>query len=188
MRGLATFLSLVFIVGGCRPTIPDATPSLPPASNPPGVDSGADRARIVVAHNNLRRKAGLEPLELSPLLSSAAQDHAEWMAETGRLTHSGPDGVAFVDRIKRTGYNMRTGGENIAYGQADIQTVMNQWAKSPGHRSNILGDRFCHVGAAVVVDAAGRNYWCVVLAEPWGISGDQSLPVASFLPSPLEDE
>jgi uncharacterized protein YkwD len=52
-------------------------------------------------------------------------------------------------------------GENIAYGQADVDSVMRTWLASPGHRRNILHGGYGCIGVGVAAAKDGRLYWCV---------------------------
>ena len=56
-------------------------------------------------------------------------------------------------------------GENVAYGQATVESVMRSWMNSPHHRENILGD-FSEIGAARVLDEKERPYWSVSFGTP----------------------
>src|SRR5881394_1396591 len=52
---------------------------------------------MLVRNNNLRRRVGLRPHRMSPALTKAAQDHANYMARTGQFSHYanlGPQGRA----------------------------------------------------------------------------------------------
>ena len=49
-------------------------------------------------------------------------------------------------------------GENIAYGQTTSEDVMNAWMNSAGHRANILGEKYTHIGIGVY-ESGGVIYW-----------------------------
>ncbi len=51
-------------------------------------------------------------------------------------------------------------GENIAFGYATAQDVMNGWMNSPGHRTNILSTYTTEIGIGVVANAQGYLFWC----------------------------
>lgn len=50
------------------------------------------------------------------------------------------------------------GGENIAYGQRSPQEVVTAWMNSPGHRANILSNKFNKLGVGVH-EVNGTIYW-----------------------------
>ena len=71
-------------------------------------------------------------------------------------------------------------GENIAYGYASAQSVMNGWLTSPGHRANIERASYNAIGVGVVRDSGGRLWWTQNFGS--GIDGGDSPP-----PSPPPD-
>ena len=89
-----------------------------------------------------RLAAGLNALTLSNQLNQAAQAHAEDMATHDYFSHTGLNGSSPGERISATGYVWRTYGENIAYGYASAESVMQGWMNSDGHRGNIKGRPF----------------------------------------------
>lgn len=119
---------------------------------------------LIAAHNEYRKQKGEEPLLEDERLTAAAEGHANWMAEHHKMSHSqGWFGKGMGTRIHEAGFPGSRIGENIAWGQKDVETVMNVWIRSAGHRRNILGG-YDRIGVARVGD-----YWCVdfgKLGEP----------------------
>ena len=116
--------------------------------------------------NAERRANGLQPLQENPLLSRAAEKHAEDMWKQRYFGHTTPDGKTYVDRIESAGYlTPYTGacdcsipcscepyyalGENIAKGQMTIEQVFADWMDSPSHRRNILQPEFTEIGVGL---------------------------------------
>ncbi len=122
-------------------------------------------SELLAAHNAERKKEGLEPLQLSEKLTRAALLHAKDMAEHHKLDHTGTDKSTVVERVKRQDYPYILVGENIAFGQKDVDEVMTTWMESPGHRANILA-KFTEMGGALVKDDGDVNYWCVDFGTP----------------------
>ena len=87
-------------------------------------------------NNAMRAVKGLPAQTLSPELTKASQDHANYMARTGRLTHYSNGGPA--GRCKRYGYK-GSAAENIAMGQKSIREVFRDWKRSRGHYRNMMG-------------------------------------------------
>jgi uncharacterized protein YkwD len=56
---------------------------------------------------------GLSPLTFSSSLYTAAREHAEDMLARGYFSHDSLDGRTYVDRIRKTGYNLLNAGEYI---------------------------------------------------------------------------
>ena len=98
--------------------------------------------------NNERRKAGLKPLRLHSRLNAAAQAHSNDMAKNNFFSHVGSDGSRFDQRIRRYGYNLRGGAENITAGPSSPEKAESKLMYSPGHRKNILNGRHRDMGIA----------------------------------------
>src|SRR5262245_37491216 len=80
-------------------------------------------------NNNIRRRVGLLPHRMSPALTQAAQDHANYMARTGQFSHytnNGPQG-----RASKYGFH---GGvrENIAM-SGGVDHAFGMWQASGAH-------------------------------------------------------
>ena len=78
------------------------------------------------------------------MLANKKLDHYE-----GQLT--------WFDRARSEGFPGSYVGEIIAHGQRTPEEAVADWMSSPGHRSEILGNRSQWFGAG----RAG-TYWCVV--------------------------
>src|SRR5688572_30621263 len=81
---------------------------------------------LVNAVNALRTSYGLAPYSISPILMFTAQSHAEFMASTGDVSHTGSGGSNLKDRLLAAGYplagDLSLGGfasENITSGNED---------------------------------------------------------------------
>ena len=122
-------------------------------------------AAVVEAHNRERKEAGLPPVKANAKLQAAAQAHARDMAEHEKMDHKGSDGSTPFRRIERQGYRYRRAGENIAYGQPDVEGVMKVWMNSPPHKKNILGG-FSQIGVGYATAEDGTPYWCVTFGFP----------------------
>lgn len=107
--------------------------------------------------NTFRRQHKLPPLSVSAQLSGAAYSHAHDLARRGRLDHANfrrrMDGIA------------STAAENVAYGCEDAPCAFRMWAKSAGHRRNMLMKGITHYGLASATGANGRKYWVLELGN-----------------------
>ena len=64
--------------------------------------------------------------------------------------HINPQGVGPGDVAKQAGYDFISEGENLALGNfSDDQDLLTAWMNSPGHRANILNNKYQEIGAAV---------------------------------------
>lgn len=102
----------------------------------------------------------VEPLEWDNELERAAKAHSIDMNAEGYFSHTSLDGSSFADRIKGTDYEGSPGGENIAMGYSDEDSVISGWLNSAGHCRNIMNGSFSHM-------AVGRSgsYWTQVFGR-----------------------
>jgi uncharacterized protein YkwD len=128
--------------------------------------------QVVYLVNSERAKAGCSALIVSPQLSAAAQGHSEDMALNDFFSHTSKDGRSPWDRIRDTGYEFRSAGENIAAGYSTAASAVNGWMNSSGHRANILNCGFQETGVGYYYLASDtgsvnyRSYWTQVFATP----------------------
>ncbi len=106
------------------------------------------------------------PLSLNSMLEKAAQKHSEDMQTVSKMSHDTKEGAIHYqkgmevwDRVTQEGYNWKTVGENVAFGFANAENVMNAWLNSEGHCKNIMNPNFKELG----VGKAG-SYWTQVFA------------------------
>ncbi len=121
--------------------------------------------RLLELHNQRRSEQKLPPLSIAEKLNEAARIQAQYMVESGNLTHQGPNGSNAADRVRRLKYPFQNIGENVAFGQETAENAMQSWMESNEHRENILG-HYEEMGAARLKDEEGRAYWCVVFGTP----------------------
>uniref|UniRef100_H3GX02 SCP domain-containing protein n=2 Tax=Phytophthora ramorum TaxID=164328 RepID=H3GX02_PHYRM len=110
--------------------------------------------------NQARAAEGLPALCTNKKLQNAAQEHSDDQAANNYLDHEGTDGTNIEDRVAQAGYDWTSVAENIAAGQPNVDSVMNTWMNSPGHRENILGD-YTNFGVAYAYNADSKfqHYW-----------------------------
>ncbi|MDD9726217.1 CAP domain-containing protein [Roseovarius sp. SK2] len=111
--------------------------------------------------NAFRANEGRAPLEVSGTLTRAAASHAADMARKGYFSHAGADGSSIADRARRAGYGFCFIAENIAKGQSGLDSVLTGWARSPGHRKNMLASE---AESVALVEAPGR-IWVMMLGR-----------------------
>ncbi|MYZ07519.1 CAP domain-containing protein [Streptomyces sp. SID2999] len=136
---------------------PVQTTTSPGTGTPqPAATASGDVARVVELVNAERAKVGCSPVELNSTLSKAAQDHSADMAAHNTMSHTGSDGSDPGSRITAAGYQWSAYGENVAYGYATPEQVMDGWMNSPGHRENILNCSYKEIGVGL---AQPGDYW-----------------------------
>src|SRR3989338_7343541 len=107
----------------------------------------------IVAQTNIQRynNGTLLPLITNSKLDQAALAKANDMFEKQYFEHVSPTGTGPGDFAKKYGYDYILEGENLILGNfKDEADVVQHWMDSPGHRANILNDRFVDIGVAVV--------------------------------------
>lgn len=117
--------------------------------------------------NRDRQLNGLPPLVEDPLLSQAAQNHAEDMLRRNYFAHVTPEGKTPTDRLAQVG-GKGSAGENIAQQTDNMGVQLNYgllerfqkgWMYSPGHRQNLLKPDYTCFGYSIVVDTlSGQAY------------------------------
>lgn len=131
----------------------DDEPSGPPADD--GSDAGL-AATSVAYVNDRRNEAGLGTLAGDPELTAMADRWARQMLAEQDLHHN-PN----LGSEKPAGYG--TVGENIAYSSTPTN-IDDMWWDSDGHRANILGSSYTHIGVAFVEDDRGTTWAVQVFA------------------------
>lgn len=136
----------------------------PPPPKPALVQVAGVQGGAVDSVNGHRAAAGLTPLVIDSRLTSAAQSHANDMANRRVMTHTGSNGSNAGQRIAVYGYGARMWAENVAAGQATAADAVNAWMKSSGHRANILNNQLVNIGVAAATGSNGVTYWTMVFA------------------------
>lgn len=120
------------------------------------------KGKIVAETNRQRFDNGmLPPLVENSKLSAAALAKANDMFESQYFDHISPSGVGPGDLVKNHGYEYIVAGENLILGNfKDEKEVVQLWMDSPGHRANILNERFTEIGVAIVKGTyKGQTVW-----------------------------
>jgi uncharacterized protein YkwD len=118
-------------------------------------------SQVVTMTNQQRNAAGCGGLDVDQDLIVASERQSWYMARTRNFSHLGWGGSTFVARARVAGY-LRPAGENIAWGYATAQEVMDAWMASPGHRANILNCATKSIGTGVTYAADGTPYYTQV--------------------------
>lgn len=111
--------------------------------------------QILDLANQHRKSVGKEVLVRSTEADKVASFHTNYMIEQGFISHDN-----FYKRMEelRELVNAKAVGENVAFGYASGESVMEGWLDSPGHKANIEGD-FTHVGISAIKDENGTYYY-----------------------------
>jgi hypothetical protein len=127
--------------------------------------------------NEARNAQNIHSLTLNSLLTMAARQHSNDMAQSNFLNHTGSDGSSADQRITQVGYLRSASAENILYRyDLNVQETLNQWMNSPGHKTNMMNDVYCDIGLAYA-QSGDRYYWTITLGVKQGQNcRDVSLP------------
>jgi uncharacterized protein YkwD len=104
--------------------------------------------RLLELTNIERKRNGLGPLQIEPMLTAAARAHAAAMASKRQLSHQLPGEAALGQRVASPGLHLTTAGENVAL-DVDIDQAHDGLMHSPLHRANILKADYNIVGFGV---------------------------------------
>ncbi len=154
-----------------------------------GVSVNISVQQLVNLTNQDRIAAGLKPLNLNSLLTTAAENKAQNMFAEDYWAHYAPDGKSPWDFIKAAGYNYVYAGENLARGFTTSSDVVNAWMASPDHRANMLSNNYTDVGFAVAQGRLPGDANTVLVVEMFGsrvlgAAVPQSPPVVATVASP----
>jgi hypothetical protein len=121
--------------------------------------------------NGLRADLGLSPYRINSALNAAASNHAQWMALTGQVSHTQPDGSRPRDRAQAAGYASSWVSENIYMGwNASTGDAWGFWINSPVHYAGLTSPNYQEIGISSAVSGNNRSF-VLVFGNPGGGSG-----------------
>lgn len=105
---------------------------------------------ILDSTNRQRKENGSLPsLSQNSKLNKIASLRVKDMFDKGYFEHKSLSGVDASGIARDIGYEFILIGENIALGNFDgDEAVVHAWMDSPGHRANILNNRYTEIGIA----------------------------------------
>jgi uncharacterized protein YkwD len=179
-RLLLTFFLLLYITY--------ANPAYTGAAPDPTRPYAGTPSDLVNAVNALRASYGLPPYTANPILMAAAQGHADYMAVTGDVSHTGVGGSTVTQRLLSLGYplagDLSLGGfrsENITSGSEGMsaQQAVERWSGDTLHLTTMISPDLTEIGAGVTVHN-GRVYYVIDCAR----ATDSGLPQVVSTPMP----
>lgn len=99
--------------------------------------------------NAERTQRGLPALAADEPMRQVGRAHCSDMFERGYFSHYTPDGLSPFDRMDQGDIEYRAAGENLAYAP-NVEIAHQGLMDSPGHRANILSDKYGRVGIGVM--------------------------------------
>jgi uncharacterized protein YkwD len=119
--------------------------------------------------NQKRAESGLEPLAWSDEVAKIARLHSENMVKFNFFSHRGLDGKMVDGRADSLGITKWSAmGENIAYNRGfknPIETAVEKWMLSEGHRENLLSERWKESAIGISVTDDGTYYFTQVFLK-----------------------
>ncbi len=136
---------------------------------PPPLNAGGAESNVVllksriIAETNLQRlqNANLPALKENAKLSQAAMAKANDMFKNQYFEHTSPSGVDPGRLVQNYGYDYILAGENLILGNfSSEKEVVQDWMNSPGHRANILNNRYTEIGVSIIKGTyKGETVW-----------------------------
>lgn len=111
-------------------------------------------ADVILATNRWRVANGLKPLAENSKLNLAADFKMRDMFMRQYFDHYGPGQTSGLpELLTRFGYRHMSSGENLARGNfKNADELLTGWMARPGHRANILDNRFTDIGVGIGYD------------------------------------
>lgn len=117
----------------------------------------------IITETNLQRQqnGNLPALTENTRLNKAAAAKASDMFLNQYFEHVSPNGTDPGRLVQSYGYEYIVAGENLILGNfSGEKEVVQDWMDSPGHRANILNNRYTEIGVAVVKGMyKGQEVW-----------------------------
>lgn len=137
---------------------------------PPPLNIGGTKNQVIliqakiIAETNIQRYDqgdGLLPLFENEKLNKAALAKANDMFLNQYFEHISPSGISPGELVQNYGYEYIIAGENLILGNfASEKDLVQAWMDSPGHRANILNDRYTEIGVAIIKgEYEGNTVW-----------------------------
>ncbi len=123
------------------------------------------RAGVISQTNIARSNNGALPaLNENTMLNAAAEAKLKDMFVKQYFEHISPSSIGPGDLVEKQGYDYILSGENLALGNFDGDNdLVTAWMNSPGHRANILNNKYQEIGVAVGKGMfEGRETWLAV--------------------------
>lgn len=120
------------------------------------------QSKIISETNRQRKENGnLPALTENQKLNEAAAAKANDMFVNQYFEHVSPFGIDPGKLVQNYGYEYVVAGENLILGNfSSEQEVVQDWMDSPGHRANILNNRYTEIGVAIIKgNYKGETVW-----------------------------
>ena len=141
--------------------------------------SAQESSDLLARVNNLRASVGRAPYTYNGALAAAAQSQAQWIVDTGNVSHTHPDGSGPRTRALNAGYPSTQVSENIYGGtNASADSAWVFWINSGIHYAGLVNAAYNDVGVGVA-----RGSWGAAYVMVFGNSGGPPPPAPQALGS-----
>ncbi len=111
--------------------------------------------------NAKRRSIGCPELKWDSRVAAIASDHSADMVSRHFFSHTNPDEKGPGERLQESNLVFSSAAENLVRRAKSAREAFDAWLSSPGHRRNMLDNRFTRHGVGRVEDR-----WTHVLIKP----------------------
>jgi len=144
----------------------------------------------IISQTNLQREqnGNLPALKKNAKLGQAASAKANDMFLNQYFEHNSLAGVDPGQLVLNHGYKYIVAGENLILGNFESEKELVQaWMDSPGHRANILNNRYSEIGVAIVKGIyKGETVWIGV--QEFGLPLSSCSEPSSTLENEINDK
>ena len=145
--------------------------------------SAASADDVIAAVNNLRSTYDLLPYQVNLTLMTIAQDHADYLASTGIVTHFGKDGSRPYQRAIAAGYSvagdLSVGGlffENVhAAAELSPSEVVEFWQRDSNNLAALVSPELVDIGVGIS-EASGVVYYVLDVGASTGTPAESLTP------------
>lgn len=135
-------------------------------SDQPQLAHAQSAAQIVDQVNAFRASLGLPPFTYNAQLAVAAQQQAQYIAETNNYSHTGYGGSTPQSRANAAGYNGRA-TENIVGGSRMTPAQgLSWWQNSSVHYATITSAHYTEIGGGFASGSSEQNIYAIVVGRP----------------------
>jgi hypothetical protein len=127
-------------------------------------ESFLTKAGVIEWTNAQREKNGLPKLKENAKLNLSAELKVQDMFLQQYFAHNSPSAEGVADLAEKANYQFIAIGENLALGNFENnEALVRAWMDSPGHRANILNNRYQEIGVMVLKGTfEGKSTWLAV--------------------------
>jgi len=148
--------------------------------------SASSESQLVTLTNRARANAGLPSLKIDSTLTSVARWRSKDMITRNYFSHDIPGYGKVWDKLHAIGYCYKVAGENIGWNNYpdDLATaaIQDMFMNSAGHRANILGTGWNHIGVGAYKGPDGKKMWTVLFADKCGSTSSTPRPTSRPAP------